>query len=165
VKPVHQTLFGSEGNCLITCFACILEVSLESTPTIYCDYKRWPESEHRLREWLGQYGLDYLMIDVCRSPGDITWPKGYHILGGPGPRGCGHAVVGFNGMMVHDPHPSGEGLLKIEDYTFIIAKMLGPTAPTESNELCEKQCHKCQRVSECHREAIKCFCGGILSKT
>lgn len=37
---------------------------------------------------------------------------GYHIIGGPSPRGGGilHAVVGLNGEVAFDPHPSKAGL-------------------------------------------------------
>jgi len=102
--------------------ASILEVGLADIPDVYCDEARWPDCVDQLLEWLDKHDLDFMYLDVKDFPKDFYWPKGYHILGGPGPRGFGHSVVGLNGEMVHDPHPSREGILSVEDYTILIAK-------------------------------------------
>jgi hypothetical protein len=46
----------------------------------------------------------------------------YHQISGPSPRGQGiwHAVVGCNGQIVHDPHPSKAGLLDPEQWQYAI---------------------------------------------
>lgn len=72
--------------------------------------------------WLKDYGLFYLDIGI---PSDqraehLFEFAGYHVISGQGPRGCRHSVVGKAGKMVHDPHPSGAGLLTEEEYGFLI---------------------------------------------
>lgn len=37
----------------------------------------------------------------------------FYIAAGPSPRGVIHAVIYQNGKMVHDPHPSRDGILEI----------------------------------------------------
>jgi len=123
MKPVDQTRFGKpDGNCFIAAMASILEVNLADIPDVYCDEDRWPDCAERLLEWLDKHDLDFMYLDIKDFPKDFYWPKGYHLMGGPGPRGPGHMVVGLDGVMVHDPHPSREGILSVEDYTFFIAK-------------------------------------------
>jgi len=36
---------------------------------------------------------------------------------GPSARGVSHIVVYQDGKMIHDPHPSNEGLVKVNYYT------------------------------------------------
>jgi hypothetical protein len=50
---------------------------------------------------------------------------GYIITNGSSPREWvtrGHSVIYKNGVMVHDPHPSGEGLKEVQDYYMIKRK-------------------------------------------
>lgn len=54
-----------------------------------------------------------------------TWqhvPAGYAIAGGPSPRNeDGHAVVTHAGEVVHDPHPSRDGVAgPVEEYEVLI---------------------------------------------
>ena len=50
-------------------------------------------------------------------------PLGYHLICGPSPRGGGmsHATVGRNGEIVHDPHPDGTGVVKVECFGLFVA--------------------------------------------
>jgi hypothetical protein len=52
---------------------------------------------------------------------DLILPDTYCIANGPGPRGFRHAVVYLNGELVHDPHPEGGGLLKVEEYEWFVS--------------------------------------------
>lgn len=52
---------------------------------------------------------------------DAQWYRNAIVVaGGPGPRGCDHAVLYRDGSMLHDPHPSRAGLLSVEDVTILI---------------------------------------------
>jgi hypothetical protein len=47
-------------------------------------------------------------------------PKGYAIACGTSPRGLYHAVVVKDGELWHDPHPSRGGLLKVQEYEYLM---------------------------------------------
>lgn len=131
MKPVDQTKFGKpEGNCYAACLASIFEVPIEECPD-YSDIA-WgddndfataegaAEWQRRTNEFLARFGV----YECCLSvPGLLQgdWrPQGWTILGGEGPRGLEHAVVGKGLDMVHDPHPSREGLVRVKDVTFFV---------------------------------------------
>ena len=118
MKPVNQTLFGdgSEGtdygNCFIACLATILEYPLRKIPHFCEDKKHWFQ---HCNIWLSEFGLSFF---ECRftAPAEVEisyfsnhW--GYHLIGGESPRGIQHWVVGKEGKIVHDPHPSKTGLI------------------------------------------------------
>ena len=127
MKPIDQTKKGH--NCFAACLASILEVEIEDVPkrglsedkTCLGRLKDWD----KLDEWLiekhactlvGFYAERIASLELCH------FPAMYHII-------CGavdkeeeliHAVVGFQGKMVHDPHPKQRGLLRVIRYTFLI---------------------------------------------
>jgi hypothetical protein len=58
---------------------------------------------------------------ISESPDWVWIPRGYHIINGLSPRGdFYHSVVGQAGKMVHDPHPSGDGLRSRESFTVFV---------------------------------------------
>lgn len=118
MKPVTQTKFGGEeGNCLQACLASILEIDIEEIPWFGAD-AFWVD---RKNEWLAQFDLAAIDIDVSSSYKGNWKYLGYHLINGPSPRGdFWHAVVGKNGRMVHDPHPSGDGLKEERTFTLFI---------------------------------------------
>lgn len=110
MKPTDQTLFGNkEGNCFASCVASIFEVPLDEVPN-FCTTKDWYE---RLGAWANERGLYPIMF-----PYSDEWvPPGYAILSGKSPRGDFlHAVVSFKGEVIHDPHPSKQGILTKADW-------------------------------------------------
>ena len=67
--------------------------------------------------WLTARGLSATIYDAATYV-----PRGYAIAAGPSLRFAGrmHAVVAFDGVVVHDPHYSREGLpFGIEQYVVI----------------------------------------------
>jgi hypothetical protein len=124
MKPQIQTILGTgkdgepRGNCFATCIASILELPVDSLPN-FCETDDWRE---RANEWLAELGYFYLDVII---PEDMRAElifqfAGYHVISGVGPRGCRHSVVGLSGKMVHDPHPSGDGLTSEDQYGFLI---------------------------------------------
>lgn len=110
VRPVDQTTFGMPGgNCWSACVASLLELPIEDVPYFLDD---WPEKFNRWIEARGFYAVT--IADERFVPG------GYCIIGGHSPRGIPHAVVGCRDRIVHDPHPSREGLVVREDCTLLI---------------------------------------------
>jgi hypothetical protein len=102
MRPVDQTTFGiNDGNCFTACLASILEIPLEEVPSFVGAY--WDD----FLPWLADRGLS---ATLYRS--DVYVPPGYAIAGGRSKRFAGrmHACVAYNGMVIHDPHPSRDGL-------------------------------------------------------
>ena len=114
-----QTIFDlGKGNCFAACVASILEIPItEVRHFTDGESLHWREE---INEWLAERGLFF--IDVSLN-GDIRdelvrfW--GYHLILGESPRrgDIRHAVVGYKGEIVHDPHPSRAGLAG-EDWNY-----------------------------------------------
>jgi hypothetical protein len=110
VRPVDQTTYGTRGNCVSACIASILEMPIEAVP-LFIGEGWWP----RLLGWLAGHDLAATKIR------DSLAPLGYSIAFGPSTRlaGYGHACVARDGIAVHDPHPSRDGLPIVEYYVMI----------------------------------------------
>lgn len=126
MKPVDQTSFyepgKATGDCMRACVASILELPIEQVPHFaYDDDGERDESEfwNRYIAFLRSRGFVFIRCSAT-TPGLDT----DYIACGPGPRGCGHAVVYRQGVMVHDPHPSRAGLTEVH-----YAHVLVPIAP------------------------------------
>lgn len=128
MKPVDQSRMYDPtdqqppGNCWAACIASILEVSLEEVPDEgkfwlpgMSPRKSWPKYHEAMMAWLAEKNLTLVECSVHNIV--VDWTDCHEILSGPSPRDQNvlHAVVGFGGEIVHDPHPSRAGLLQIED--------------------------------------------------
>ena len=98
------------GDCMRACIASILDLPIATVPHFLRDAEGEPAAF-----WNGVYDFidarGYIYLPGYMKP--MPNFDGYHIIGGPSPRGNGllHAVVGLNGQIVFDPHPSRAGLL------------------------------------------------------
>lgn len=129
--PVFQTRFASPddpalppGNCFAACIASILEISLDEVPWPTSEERGgdgWADYMQRLSEWLACRGLAILDAPLPRpwcstdalEASPLIW-----IAGGLSPRGSfSHAVVCRGPNMIHDPHPSGEGIVTDSAHT------------------------------------------------
>lgn len=122
MKPVDQTLFGDEGNCMQACIASVLELPLDDVPNFMALHRAGKSWTHTLRDWLAERGLAYVEVQFNGFGTFSMMPQTYHLIGGGSPRGQeeGHCIVGFAGTMVFDPHPSRAGLATWDDYGFFI---------------------------------------------
>lgn len=107
------------GDCQRAVIASLLDLSLEEVPHFL---DAGPEHFYtRIEDFLEARGLEMLRrIDLARY---LKLDENvYHQISGPSPRGQGiwHAVVGCNGQIVHDPHPSKAGLLDPEQWQYAI---------------------------------------------
>jgi len=128
MKPVLQTRFGFPeegdprgGNCHRAAVASILELPLYRVPDFV---NEWPSCWYeQLAKWLRPMGL--VPVTVLISPDNKGWTpfEFYHLMSGPRPRNPKylHCVVGLGGKMVHDPHPSGDGLVEVKDWDLFVA--------------------------------------------
>lgn len=102
------------GNCWAACLASILELDIADVPEFDAGDPddldgTWARKTNR---WLAQFGLAFLEYPSLPPESYLAMGMSvYHIITGPSPRNSGmHAVVGLNGKIVHDPHPSRAGL-------------------------------------------------------
>ena len=126
--PAYQTVFGSEkGNCFAACIASILEVPLDTVPNFCADL---PSDWHaQTNQWLAKHyglGLVTMQVEEGSDYDDLDMPRDcHHFISAKTLRGdCYHCVVAKNGIVVHDPHPSGIGLLPGDCYFDFFVKML-----------------------------------------
>jgi hypothetical protein len=136
--PVFQTKFiggSGRGNCLAAALASILEIPLELVPQFEECFDtggaKWRLAHDR---FLFGHGLA-----ACRMDSDPMLGHPY-LATGLSPRStednyCRHIVVYQNGQMVHDPHPSGAGLLDTDGFT-VIHQVLRDTAYNLVNQSC-----------------------------
>lgn len=129
MKPVYQDQFGKpDGNCFAACIASILEIPLKSVPEKFYGTGDWGNDSNAffvaLNGWLGQYGLNLMTIN-CDEP-EKHLPDAWLIIGGMGPRGIEHCVVGWKNEERHDPYPSGGGLTDVDCWYIFI-----PVDPAE----------------------------------
>lgn len=108
--PVNQTKLhnpekGINGNCFRACIASILEVDIDSLPIFEDYFDLWPDV---FVAWCNANRIDFCFT---ANP-----PNGYSIITGTSIRGVLHCCIAFDGVVVHDPHPSKVGLLEIRDY-------------------------------------------------
>lgn len=120
IRYIKQTRFGeSEGNCFAACIACLFPIEIEDVPDFYSRYgSEWFDAFAR---WMN---LFYVVPVMYSAEHKVPARDALHLMGGLSPRGIPHSVVGLNGAMIHDPHPSGAGLTHIEDYTFFICTLM-----------------------------------------
>ena len=114
MKPVDQEFFydkGEIGDCVRAVTASILELDPKNVPHFVKNqpgfdwYDTW-------EQFMINNGIKPIMIT---PPWDRpAKPSGYYLASGPAKRGCKHIVIMWDGNVVHDPHPSRDGLEEIE---------------------------------------------------
>jgi len=115
IKHIQTKLHSNEviGNCWPTAIACILECRIDQVPN-FEELFRVPDMPWFwvLEEWLKYKGYKYVGGGEREDYIDFD---GYYFVTGKSPRGdFNHIVIYKDGKMVHDPHPSGDGILTEE---------------------------------------------------
>ena len=102
--PVVQSRMGKRnGTCFRAALASILELGEQDVPDFGGDDPDEAVYWGRVDSWLAGRGLRYKQVPIIKGAAP---PLGWHTIEGLSPRGGNHAVVGYNGQFVHDPHPS-----------------------------------------------------------
>lgn len=127
--PVYQTIMhdpdnGQYGDCFRACIASLMELPIEEVPH-FMDGLGVDEGRIGLRracDWLKVVGYGTIAYHAAWTPEELhLWqddflmalnPNTHHIISGYTARNTFHSVIGKGGHMVHDPHPSGIGLLQ-----------------------------------------------------
>lgn len=122
-RPDHR------GNCWQTVLASVLDLPLDEVPHFVQDDHTHNGRENfewdwwkRSIDWLRDRGMKLEYAKVDETPGE------YLLVSGKSPRGDGtiyHVVIYRDGVMVHDPHPDGTGLLTVESNAYAIRPIAG----------------------------------------
>ncbi len=109
--PVFQTQFHNEsvnGNCMRASLASIFELDIDNIPKFEeMNRKVWRTS---FTSWLSDMNL--ALKPQAESPNDDQ----FYITLGSTNRGALHCVVSQSNKMIHDPHPSQDGLLDVKTH-------------------------------------------------
>jgi hypothetical protein len=132
MKPVDMARHGAEeyeGDCLMACVASILELDLTTLPVqrqTNADY--WL---HRVEDVALRHG--YRAIALANEI--PIRPPGYAIACGVSPRSGGqmHAVVALDGDVVHDPHPTRDGIESVTHWVLFIPTARVPYKTSQTN--------------------------------
>lgn len=114
MKPVDQEFFydkGEIGDCVRAVTASILELESKDVPHFV---KEQPGSDwyDTWEQFMIKHGVEPIMLTPPWNK--VPKPLGYYLASGPANRGCKHIVIMLDGKIIHDPHPSRDGLLEVE---------------------------------------------------
>jgi len=131
----HDPDNGVYGDCYRATLATLLGLDTEQVPHFLHDNCDALTFNTRVSEYLAQFGLVYASFNAWGMPqwkkdAGITIPI-YHEIADDSPRfsGTGHSVVGCDGEVFHDPHPTKLGLPKVtETRTFGFLVQASPNA-------------------------------------
>jgi hypothetical protein len=127
VDMVRHAVESTEGDCLQASIASILELDVAALPYV---------AHFQRDQWFGIVSdhvraLGYRLVEFGNDP--AVSPPGYAIAIGPSPRTDGvlHACVAENGDVIHDPHPSRDGLERITYWLLLVpfARHIQRTSP------------------------------------
>ena len=116
-KFVKQTRFfepGNKngGNCAEAAVASILGITLIDVPDFRINGADAEAYWSTFKRFIRSYGYYPYMVPTNKGS-QLTLPVMY-LASGPSSRGCKHMVVMQVGNLLHDPHPSNEGILSID---------------------------------------------------
>lgn len=119
MKPVLQTKFKEDGNCLCACLASLLEIPIESIPNP--KHNDWQDEMNR---WLIEnHGL-YIMSAALNPDSNYlpsAFVNNYTIGVGESCNNLLHAVICRDKRIVHDPLPnSGLTYDKINSFDLLV---------------------------------------------
>lgn len=124
---IHAPEKKQYGDCQRAVIASLLNLPISAVPHFLQEANGdaviyW----ETLQAFVRSYGFVYLTMPA-RAGQAFFGDEGevFHEIAGPSPRGNGvsHAVVGCNGQIVFDPHPSRAGLLgdsETWEYSYLV---------------------------------------------
>lgn len=119
---VDQTTFGMPGgNCFSACVASLLELPTSDVPYFMGNTEKEGEEWFgRFEKWIKPHGFYPVIFELL--DGNKWRPSGLHILSGKSPRGdFPHSVIADGEEnIIHDPHPSRDGILSRDDVVLLV---------------------------------------------
>jgi len=152
--PIKQTKISTHdgsvtGNCFAACVASLLEIPFDEVPQFELDKNWFPP----FRQFLLKNGYEYMGHGKPEDLNEYEGLDGYVIVHGDSPRlyvKTGHAVIYRHGILVHDPHPSNDGVLNVQGFYMIERAEF----TNFNHEKCEYwPCHDLKKVN-----CLFCYC-------
>lgn len=114
--PVHDYKNGLIGDCFRAAIASVLELDISSVPHFVRDFYGDEDGLYSaVYSYLANYGFFLLEVSYPIGLKQLKRQKEnlnidcYHLITGVDHDGDGHACVGLNGELIHDPHPLQRG--------------------------------------------------------
>ena len=133
------------GNCYAAAIASLLELPIEEVPNFEVFYRlkknrafwntvidTWLSSQNLELRTADEFQCFHDDIDIsvylrkddesfdeCRQRLCEELRDKYYMVSGLSVRGVYHVCIYKNGNMIHDPHPTREGLIELEDFQII----------------------------------------------
>jgi hypothetical protein len=134
---IHKPEEGQHGDCMRACIASVLDLPIAKVPN-FAQLDADGEGNYwiMLAEFCRGHGYSFVTMQ-----GRFVWSEDaiYHVISGPSPRikGGHHAVVGRNGQVFFDPHPSRAGLAGDPDdwkFDLLVCASSGAARPSPPKE-------------------------------
>lgn len=130
LKQTKLITTHKNGNCYATSLACVLDLDIDEVPNVELLFNL-PEPDNHfwadvMNKWLHSKGYIIrtagefsFVFHGCKYPSEEAqkedaiergvWDEIYFVIGGTS-RGVQHMAIYKNGKLLHDPHPSNEGI-------------------------------------------------------
>jgi hypothetical protein len=121
------------GNCWAAAIASILELPITEVPNVELFFEPndgfWMTLTHKFLERKGltirsadEFRVFHKAVDERTEEDETTINElkdRFYLVSGDSPRGVLHVTVFQNGKMVHDPHPTRDGILNHKHFEII----------------------------------------------
>lgn len=137
----HKPELGQYGNCHQAAIACLLDKELDEVPHFGAHFESSElfyglEGSYLASQGLATFNMAFNGTDglerVLSSIGFMNRNVQY-LIAGRSSRGINHTVVGKGTKIIHDPHPSGEGICSPCDDGYFWVTVLIPLSQAEDN--------------------------------
>ena len=142
------------GNCYAAAIASMLDLPITEVPNVEVFFHVDPYGKYSnywlevMDTWLESKGYELRTANefrVFHPEFESRWPENadelreslkdkYYLVTGDSIRGFSHITIYQNGKLVHDPHPSRDGIIKITEFQTIV-----PAPPQQSSQDNQKQ--------------------------
>lgn len=124
------------GNCFAACIASLLELPIEEVPNVevffqFEDSFYWSEvmseflrlkgyelmNDNMVKRFHPEFGYSFEGTDENGKISDYyKYVDVYYLVSGKSAMGVSHICIYQNGKLIHDPHPTKEGLISLTNF-------------------------------------------------
>ncbi len=135
------------GNCYAAAIASMLEVPITEVPNIEMFFGTSFDHEWLMNAWLKEkhnvkidFAEEYEIfhVDFITNEAPEVWAlleNDFYFGIGPSSRGVNHICIYKAGRLIHDPHPTREGLLRLERLEKIVPLVEGESQVAKSTDI------------------------------